>query len=147
MARTNDFIKSVDKIIGARIRELRITMGLSRVQLASRIDVTHQQLQKYEKGTNRIGASRLQHIARVLTVPVAFFFEDAPATPGDHSAGGVAEPERTSSSMARKLTITFTLSALPMPEKSLKLIFIDDFTRSVRLVIISSREIVFTTFI
>ena len=49
--------------------------------MANSLGITFQQIQKYEKGTNRIGASRLQHIARVLTVPVSFFFEDAPGAP------------------------------------------------------------------
>ena len=76
MARKNDFTIRVDTIVGMRIHELRISMGLSRQQLASKIGVTHQQLQKYEKGTNRISAGRLAGIARALMKPVSFFFED-----------------------------------------------------------------------
>jgi transcriptional regulator with XRE-family HTH domain len=86
----------IDIHVGSRVRLRRMMLGMSQEKLGENLGITFQQIQKYEKGTNRIGASRLQHIARVLTVPVAFFFEDAPATPGDHSAGGVAEPERTS---------------------------------------------------
>lgn len=66
----------IDKIIGVRIHELRISMGLSRQQLAEQIGVTHQQLQKYEKGTNRISAGRLAAIAKVLGKAVAYFFEN-----------------------------------------------------------------------
>ena len=75
MARKNEFTEKVDTIIGMKIHELRISMGLSRQQLASKIGVTHQQLQKYEKGTNRISAGRLAAISNALNKPVAFFFE------------------------------------------------------------------------
>ena len=60
--------------------------------MASSLGITFQQIQKYEKGTNRIGASRLQHIARVLTVPVSFFFEDAPGGAGEPGAGIAEAP-------------------------------------------------------
>ena len=76
MSRKNDFTIQVDKAIGERIHELRISMGLSRKQLASKIDVTHQQLQKYEKGTNRISSGRLAAFAIALKKPVSFFFEN-----------------------------------------------------------------------
>ena len=85
---------STDVHIGKRIRMLRLTRNLSQTDLAKRLGITFQQIQKYEKGTNRIGASRLQHIARVLSVPVSFFFEDAPGAPVDQSAG-MAEPKST----------------------------------------------------
>ncbi len=58
----------------------RLMVGLSQSKLAELLDVTFQQVQKYEKGANRIGASRLQLLARVLDVPPAFFFEGAPAS-------------------------------------------------------------------
>lgn len=75
MARKNEFTEKIDTYIGMKIHELRISMGLSRQQLAEKIGVTHQQLQKYEKGTNRISAGRLAAIAKALNKPVAFFFE------------------------------------------------------------------------
>ncbi len=77
MARKNEFTEKIDTYIGMKIHELRISMGLSRQQLADKIGVTHQQLQKYEKGTNRISAGRLAAIAKALNKPVAFFFEGA----------------------------------------------------------------------
>lgn len=76
MARKSEFTEKVDKIIGIKIHELRISMGLSRQQLAAKIGVTHQQLQKYEKGTNRISAGRLMAIAKALGKTVAFFFDN-----------------------------------------------------------------------
>lgn len=62
-------------------------LGMSQEKLGESLGITFQQIQKYEKGTNRIGASRLQHISTVLAVPVSFFFEDAPGTPTLSDAG------------------------------------------------------------
>jgi transcriptional regulator with XRE-family HTH domain len=70
----------IDRHVGARVRMRRLMVGLSQSKLAESLDVTFQQVQKYEKGANRIGASRLQLLARVLDVPPAFFFEGAPAS-------------------------------------------------------------------
>ena len=72
----------VDLHVGARIRMRRRLQGVSQEKLAEALGLTFQQVQKYEKGTNRIGASRLQQISRTLQVPVAFFFEGAPSVPG-----------------------------------------------------------------
>ena len=69
----------VDKHVDARMRMRRLMLGMSQTKLADALGVTFQQVQKYEKGTNRIGASRLQQIAQALQVPVSFFFEGAPA--------------------------------------------------------------------
>lgn len=64
-----------DRHVGARIRERRVMLGLSQQQLAQLIGVTYQQAHKYERGLNRISAGRLYEIARVLSVPVSWFFE------------------------------------------------------------------------
>jgi transcriptional regulator with XRE-family HTH domain len=69
---------SVDRHVGARIRMRRVMLTLSQTQLGDALGLTFQQVQKYEKGTNRVGASRLQHIASILQVPVSFFFEEIP---------------------------------------------------------------------
>jgi transcriptional regulator with XRE-family HTH domain len=68
----------IDRHVGARVRLRRLLMNMSQGELGSAIGVTFQQVQKYEKGSNRIGASRLQQISRILSVPVGFFFEGAP---------------------------------------------------------------------
>ena len=73
---------AVDAEVGQRIRMLRNDVGLSQTALAGALGVTFQQVQKYEKGSNRIGASRLQQISLILQVPVSFFFEGAPPPPG-----------------------------------------------------------------
>lgn len=77
----------IDTHVGSRVRMRRMMLGMSQEKLGEQLGITFQQIQKYEKGTNRIGASRLQHIATILQVPVAFFFEDAPTTPTDTPAG------------------------------------------------------------
>jgi len=63
-------------------------LGLSQEKLGESLGITFQQIQKYEKGTNRVGASRLQAISAILNVPVSFFFEDAP---GSSNQAGFAE--------------------------------------------------------
>ena len=84
----------IDIHVGSRVRLRRMMLGMSQEKLGEQLGITFQQIQKYEKGTNRIGASRLQHIARVLSVPVSFFFEDAPPTP-NMGAPGIEEPSST----------------------------------------------------
>ncbi len=79
----------IDVHVGSRVRLRRMMLGMSQEKLGEALGITFQQIQKYEKGTNRVGASRLQHIATVLKVPVSFFFEDAPGTPEE--AAGFAE--------------------------------------------------------
>ncbi len=75
MARKNDFIAEIDKHIGGKIYSLRLAKGLSRQQLSKVIDVTHQQLQKYEKGINRISVGRLVMIAKALEKNISYFYE------------------------------------------------------------------------
>jgi len=88
----------IDKTVGDRIRSRRINLGLSQIDLAEKIGVRFQQVQKYEKGTNRVAASRLWQIAEALNVGVAYFFEglgDAarPVHCDAHSADDGAIPE------------------------------------------------------
>jgi transcriptional regulator with XRE-family HTH domain len=81
-----------DKHVGARVRMRRMMLGMSQEKLGDALGLTFQQVQKYEKGANRIGASRLQQIAHILQVPVSFFFEGAPEVPGHHSADMAEAP-------------------------------------------------------
>ena len=67
-----------DKYVGSRVRMRRMMLGMSQEKLADALGLTFQQIQKYEKGTNRISASRLQAISQILDTPVHFFFEGAP---------------------------------------------------------------------
>ena len=87
----NQFVKKIpnpiDRHVGSRVRMRRVMLGMSQEKLGDALGLTFQQVQKYEKGTNRIGASRLQQISRTLDVPPAFFFEGAP------SFEAIAKPE------------------------------------------------------
>lgn len=74
----------IDVHVGERMRMWRTERKISRITLGEAVGLTHQQIQKYEKGTNRIGASRLQQICSVLEIPVSFLFEGAPgSSPGE----------------------------------------------------------------
>ncbi|MGI9413019.1 MAG: helix-turn-helix domain-containing protein [Hyphomicrobiales bacterium] len=68
----------IDVHVGSRVRMRRMLIGLSQEKLGERLGLTFQQVQKYEKGSNRISASRLYQMAQILSVPVQFFFEDLP---------------------------------------------------------------------
>src|SRR5579862_52598 len=70
----------IDTHVGSRVRMRRLLLGMSQEKLGDELGITFQQVQKYEKGTNRISASRLQTISDILQVPVSFFFEGAPNT-------------------------------------------------------------------
>src|ERR1700730_14083060 len=77
----------IDKHVGSRVRMRRMMLAMSQEKLGDALGLTFQQVQKYEKGTNRIGASRLQQISHILQVPVAFFFEGAPNLHGSADGG------------------------------------------------------------
>ena len=79
-----------DKHVGSRVRMRRMMLGISQEKLGDYLGLTFQQVQKYEKGTNRIGASRLQQISNILQVPVSFFFEGAPNAANDTAGFGEA---------------------------------------------------------
>jgi transcriptional regulator with XRE-family HTH domain len=81
----------IDKHVGSRVRMRRMMLSMSQEKLGDALGLTFQQVQKYEKGTNRIGASRLQQIANILQVPVSFFFEGAPHVPGTGRLEGMGE--------------------------------------------------------
>ena len=70
----------VDIHVGSRVRFRRMLLGMSQEKLGERLGLTFQQVQKYEKGVNRIGASRLFDLSQVLQVPIQFFYEEAPGT-------------------------------------------------------------------
>jgi transcriptional regulator with XRE-family HTH domain len=91
----------IDVHVGSRVRLRRMLLGMSQERLGERLGLTFQQVQKYEKGVNRIGASRLFDLAQVLGVPVQFFYDDAPpgmhefaAQPLNHPHAGVGMAER-----------------------------------------------------
>ncbi len=87
----------IDVHVGSRVRLRRTLLGMSQEKLGEAIGLTFQQVQKYERGANRIGASRLFDLSRVLDVPVSFFFDDMP---GDED--GAPEPEARPQAEARQ---------------------------------------------
>jgi transcriptional regulator with XRE-family HTH domain len=102
-------INPIDKHVGSRVRMRRLMLDMSQSKLADALGLTFQQVQKYEKGANRIGAGRLQHISQILQVTVPFFFEGAPAASGtrpsasaedDHSPSYVADFLATSDGLS-----------------------------------------------
>jgi transcriptional regulator with XRE-family HTH domain len=83
-------LNSIDKHVGSRVRLRRMMLGMNQTKLGDALGITFQQVQKYEKGTNRVSASRLQHISHILQVPVPFFFDGAPHVPGQTTGNGTA---------------------------------------------------------
>jgi transcriptional regulator with XRE-family HTH domain len=100
----------IDKHVGARIRMRRLQISMSQEKLGDALGLTFQQVQKYEKGTNRVGASRLQHIATILQVPISFFFQGLPTNAGEKrgSHGPDLLTELMSSSDGMALAKAFT---------------------------------------
>lgn len=88
----------IDIHVGARVKLRRMILGMSQEALGTALGLTFQQIQKYEKGVNRIGASRMYEIARLLQVPVQFFYDDYDAEP---FAGGFAEEAEPVMEMVR----------------------------------------------
>ena len=73
--------------MGKRLRMRRLSLGLTQTKVANAINVTFQQIQKYEKGTNGVSSSRLMQLANFLKVPITYFYEDFPSYKADGSAG------------------------------------------------------------
>jgi len=94
----------VDVHVGSRVRLRRTLLGLSQEKLGEAIGLTFQQVQKYERGANRIGASRLFDLSRVLDVPVSFFFDDMPMEGSVPTTAPPPEPGETDP-MAKRETL------------------------------------------
>ena len=116
----------IDKHVGSRVRMRRMMLSMSQEKLGGALGLTFQQVQKYEKGTNRIGASRLQQISHILQVPVAFFFEGAPSeqTPME----GMAEapsPSYVSDFLATSDGLALTKAFMEIKEPRLRRRIVD----------------------
>src|SRR5215510_1960577 len=111
----------VDKHLGSRVRMRRMMLGMSQEKLGDGLGLTFQQVQKYEKGANRIGASRLQHISDILQIPVPFFFEGAPHLPGQPEGIGAAPlPTYVSEFLATIDGLALTKAFMQIKEPSLR---------------------------
>ena len=86
--RSSEHPDPVDIHVGGRVRLRRTLLGMSQEKLGGALGLTFQQVQKYERGANRIGSSRLYHLSHILDVPVSFFFDDMPVAV---AGGGFAE--------------------------------------------------------
>ena len=116
----------IDKHVGSRVRMRRMMLGMSQEKLGDALGLTFQQVQKYEKGTNRIGASRLQQIAHILQVPVSFFFEGAPAGgAGHHGMGEAPSPAYVSDFLATSDGLSLTKSFMRIKSSKLRRRIVD----------------------
>lgn len=104
--------RPVDVHVGARLRQRRTLLGMSQEKLGEAVGLTFQQIQKYERGANRIGASRLYQLSNVLDVSVSYFFEEMPGevqrTRGDYAMSSRVddiEAVQTADPMARRETL------------------------------------------
>ena len=115
-----------DKHVGSRVRMRRMMLGMSQEKLGDALSLTFQQVQKYEKGTNRIGASRLQQIAHFLQVPVSFFFEGAPGLPSANGNGGDApSPAYVSDFLATSDGLALTKAFMQIKDPKLRRRIVD----------------------
>jgi transcriptional regulator with XRE-family HTH domain len=118
----------IDKHVGSRVRMRRMMLGMSQEKLGDALTLTFQQVQKYEKGTNRIGASRLQQISNILQVPVAFFFEGAPRLDGSmmtESMETAPSPTYVSDFLATSDGLSLTKAFLRIPDPKLRRRIVD----------------------
>ncbi|WP_044562673.1 helix-turn-helix domain-containing protein [Azospirillum sp. B4] len=107
----------IDIHVGNRLRLRRTLLGLSQEILGEAVGITFQQLQKYERGMNRISASRLFNLSQVLGVPVGYFFEDLPAT---EQATRIALGSEEGETMARRETLELVRAYYRVPDGAVR---------------------------
>jgi transcriptional regulator with XRE-family HTH domain len=114
--------------VGSRVRMRRMMLSMSQEKLGGALGLTFQQVQKYEKGTNRIGASRLQQISHILQVPVSFFFEGAPTLLPQLTTDGAAiapSPTYVSDFLATSDGLALTKAFMRIKEPRLRRRIVD----------------------
>jgi transcriptional regulator with XRE-family HTH domain len=110
-----------DKYVGSRLRMRRLMLGMSQDKLADALGLTFQQVQKYEKGTNRISASRLQALSQILDTPVHFFFEGGPqSTKGGHGSGESCSPAYVTDFLATSDGLALVTAFVRIKDASLR---------------------------
>ena len=114
---------AIDLHVGNRVRMQRKMQGMSQEKLGDALGLTFQQVQKYEKGTNRIGASRLQHIASIQQVPISFFFEDAPGS--SHVLEGTPSSDYVSDFFATSEGLALTKAYMHIQNAKLRRSIVD----------------------
>ena len=112
----------IDVHVGVRVKQRRVVLGFTQDRLAKELGITFQQIQKYERGTNRIGASRLHDISRVLSAPVSYFFDDMPPA-GENAAPGMAEAKQEpfeNDPMGRRETLELVRAYYRIPDSQVR---------------------------
>ena len=110
----------VDRHVGSRVRMRRIMLGMSQEKLGEGLGLTFQQIQKYEKGTNRIGASRIQQISEILQVPVSFLFEGSPGISAAEHFSAAPSPTYISDFLATSEGLALVRAFTRIPEIKLR---------------------------
>jgi transcriptional regulator with XRE-family HTH domain len=118
---SKDEANPIDVHVGKRVRMRRMMIAMSQEKLGDALGLTFQQVQKYEKGANRIRASRLQQISLVLQVPVPFFFEGLPRSRGEsHAQTGDPTPQYVSDYLATSDGLNLTKAFMQIPNPKLR---------------------------
>jgi transcriptional regulator with XRE-family HTH domain len=116
----------VDRHVGSRVRMRRIMLGMSQEKLGEGLGLTFQQIQKYEKGTNRIGASRIQQISEILQVPVSFLFEGSPgSSAGTERFGEAPSPAYVADFLATTEGLALIRAFTRVPDIKLRRAIVD----------------------
>ena len=116
----------VDRHVGSRVRMRRLMVGMSQERLGDALGLTFQQIQKYEKGTNRIGASRIQQIAEILQVPVSFLFEGSPgSSAGAEGFGTAPSPAYVADFLATAEGLALIRAFMRVPDIKLRRAIVD----------------------
>src|SRR5690348_5768246 len=110
----------IDVHVGSRVRLRRTLLGMSQEKLGDAIGLTFQQVQKYERGANRVGASRLYDLSRVLDVPVSFFFEELGEAPSPSGASEPAAESYQSNPMMKRETLELVRAYLRISDPQIK---------------------------
>ena len=115
----------VDKYVGSRVRMRRIMLGMSQEKLGEALGLTFQQIQKYEKGTNRVGASRIQQISEILQVPVSFLFEGGPTSISGNGFSEGTSPTYVSDFLATSEGLALTRAFTRIADSKLRRSIVD----------------------
>jgi len=109
----------IDRHVGNRVRMRRLLIGMSQEKLGELLGITFQQVQKYEKGSNRVSASRLYYLAQILGVPVQFFFDELPEAGNQAGMSEVGMTDLLSSSEVSQLARAFSEISDPVARRAI----------------------------
>ncbi len=109
----------IDIHVGSRLRQRRTMLGMNQAGLGKMLDLSFQQIQKYERGTNRIGASRLFQLSRILDVPIDFFFEGVPKDGAPRESGSKATAE-TADPRSKRETLELVRAFTKIPDQAVR---------------------------